>query len=349
MSSTQDLVIYGGPTVRRLLEGQERRVMEVLREAYSVYAGHACSLPQSTFLRFGQNTANRIIALPAYVGGRFDVAGFKWVASFPENRHKGLDRASATLTLNEVVHGRPVAVMEASSINAHRTAGSAAIAAQLLCEGNDPDRFALVGCGYIGAELANYLLRVFPSVNRAVLLDSERSRAEYLRSHLQANHENLAVELASDIEHAAHGCPIVCFATSAGSPWISRREIFEPESVVLHISLRDLSASVILECNNVVDDIGHVCREKTSVHLAEMESKSRAFIGAELPFLIDGSKSFLRDPSKPTVFSPFGLGILDVALGHWIMREAARSGAGDVIRQFFPTQWGAMQPLGDRE
>jgi 2,3-diaminopropionate biosynthesis protein SbnB len=315
--------------------------MDVLREAYALYAKDECCLPHSTFLRFGKGSSNRIIGLPAFVGGTFDVAGFKWVASFPNNRHSGFDRASATLTLNEVEHGRPIAFMEASSINAHRTAGSAALAAQILHTGNDPHRLALIGCGYIACELLNYLLAAFPSVESVHLLDLDGSRAAFLRHHLLSRHEGLDVSCVSSLkELASRRCAIICFATSATSPWVQDGDLFQAGTLVLHISLRDIAPGVLVACNNVVDVADHVCRENTSVHLAESATGGRGFINAELPFLIDESTSFVGDPQKATVFSPFGLGILDVALGHWIKKEADKSGGLQVFRDFFPQPWG---------
>ncbi|MEH0532673.1 hypothetical protein QBA75_39140 [Streptomyces stelliscabiei] len=47
-------------------------------------------------------------------------------------------------------------------------------------------------------------------------------------------------------------------------------------------------------------------------------------------------ESFRRDPGRVAVFSPFGLGILDLALAHWVKHQAQEFGIGTSVDDFLP-------------
>jgi ornithine cyclodeaminase/alanine dehydrogenase-like protein (mu-crystallin family) len=95
----------------------------------------------------------------------------------------------------------------------------------------------------------------------------------------------------------------------------------DPESTLLHVSLRDLSADAVLQADNVVDDIDQVLQENTSVHLAEQRLGRRDFIRATLADVIAGKPA--RMAGKPSLFSPFGLAVLDLAFAEQVTRHCA--------------------------
>src|SRR5215218_3398022 len=100
-----DLLILGGDDVADLLADRESEVIDAVGRAYLAHLAGKSSLPHSSFLRFPGNDVDRIIALPAFLGDGFDIAGVKWVASFPGNVQRGQARASAVLVLNDCRSG----------------------------------------------------------------------------------------------------------------------------------------------------------------------------------------------------------------------------------------------------
>ena len=90
----------------------------------------------------------------------------------------------------------------------------------------------------------------------------------------------------------------------------------------MHISLRDVVPAAVIKAVNIVDDPDHVCRERTSVHLAEQMTGDREFIAGTIGGILNSGDTRPRSPYDVTIFSPFGLGVLDLALGALVRREA---------------------------
>ncbi|HEX4496853.1 MAG TPA: 2,3-diaminopropionate biosynthesis protein SbnB [Thermoanaerobaculia bacterium] len=331
------LLVLSGNDVTSLLKAREAELIDLIGRAYEVHRDGASSLPHSTFLRFPGDERNRIIALPAFLGGDFDVTGIKWIASFPGNVERGMERASAVLILNSCETGRPEVVLESSVISARRTAASAALAARVLLEGAVPERIGLIGTGVINLEVARFLLAALPRARRFLLFDLNQERARGFAAALRESlGAEIEVEMAASGEEVLAACPLISYATTAIRPHVHDLSACRPGAVILHLSLRDLAPEVVLACDNVVDDPDHVCRAQTSLHLAEQATGGRGFIRCTLADILQGTEPPRRD-GKIAVFSPFGLGVLDIAVGQRVAELAREARLGTYIHSFLPT------------
>jgi ornithine cyclodeaminase len=332
-----DIAILKGAEVRAVLAGREREVLDAVRIAYETHGEGDSSLPHSTFLTFPGQPRDRIIALPAYLGGACRIAGVKWVSSFPENLQRGADRASAVVILNSTETGKPEALLEGSVISAKRTAASAALAAQCLVNGSKVGRVGMIGCGLINFEIARFLRTVFPEAETFVLFDKDEARAKQFAN--KKLFDGVRVEMAKDVQALLRNCPLISIATTALTPHIGDLRECAQGSTLLHVSLRDLTPDVILSCDNVVDDIDHVCRAQTSVHLAEQRVGHRKFIRCTLADILRGRAPARNGSDTFSVFSPFGLGVLDLAVAKLVRDLALQQGLETVIGSFLPGSW----------
>jgi 2,3-diaminopropionate biosynthesis protein SbnB len=325
-SSDFPLCIVTGRTASRIIEADYQGCVEAIRLAYLAHAEGRSENPVSVILRFPQRPNSRIIALPAHLAAPWNVAGIKWIASFPDNVQQGFPRASAVMVLNSVEDGYPFALLEGSTISAARTAASATLAATCLGDGKRrAQALGIVGNGVIARYVHQFLLSTGWDIGELWLYDIAPSRAERFRDRVcgQWNH---AVHIATDKKSLLRCCDLIVLATVAG-------RLFAHRPLVLHLSLRDIAPEILLKACNIVDDVGHVMQAATSVHLAEQLSGSRRFVAGTLAEVMVGS--CMVDHSKPVIFSPFGLGVLDLAIGQWVYERAAAGGDTLRVDDFF--------------
>lgn len=348
--SITDLLVVSGAEIRLLLAEERKAVLDTVRRAYLAYGQGLASPPDSTFLRFPGRDRERIIALPAYLGGEWELASLKWIASFPDNTRRGLDRASATLVINDLETGYPAALLESSTISAWRTAASAALAAQHIHPATDtPLRVGVIGCGLISYETLMFLRAALNTpIQQVQTADLSAAAAEHFiaRSQTEAPEiETWTVSPAVDTLLAT--TDIVIFGTTAIRPHITAIPDADHPRTLLHLSLRDLAPETLLAADNTADDVHHVNRSQTSVHLLSQQRGNADFMRASLAQLLSGELP-PRDEEKPLrMFHPFGLGMLDLAVGAFVLQQAREKNVGTVIPDFIPAPWRQVKTTPD--
>ncbi|MEU9235553.1 2,3-diaminopropionate biosynthesis protein SbnB [Streptomyces subrutilus] len=327
--------VIPGAQVQHTLQGQERQIMELIEDTYDLHCAGQSVNPPSYFLRFPDRPTARIIALPASIGGQARVDGLKWISSFPGNVQAGLPRASAVLILNDHDTGYPFACLESSIISATRTAAMAASAARTLSrrQGTRPTRVGFFGTGLIARYIHTFLAATGWSFDETGVHDISADSAAGFQSYLEGTGASTRVTVHDSPEALIRSSDLLVFATIADRPHITDPAWFEHNPLVLHVSLRDLAPEILLASTNIVDDVEHCLKADTSPHLAEQLTGNRDFLAGTLHDVTTGRAAL--PPDRPVVFSPFGLGVLDLAVGKHVYDEAARTGQLQVIDGFF--------------
>jgi 2,3-diaminopropionate biosynthesis protein SbnB len=334
LTTVPPFAVISGAQVREALEGREKEIVELVEATYRLHGAGESVNPPSYFLRFPDRPTSRIIALPASIGGEVRVDGLKWISSFPENVAAGIPRASAVLILNDHDTGYPFACLEASVISATRTAASAALAADRLSRDRPrPRRVGFVGVGLIARYIHTFLARTGWSFDEIGVHDLSPDSAAGFRSYLERSGTGSAITVHDSAEELIRASDLVVFATVASRPHVTDRSWFDHAPLVLHVSLRDLAPEILLDSVNIVDDVEHCLKADTSPHLAEQLTGNRDFLDGTLDDVMAGRVTV--PAGRPVVFSPFGLGVLDLAVGNFVHREVARSGELHVVEDFF--------------
>lgn len=331
-----DFEVITGGFIKKVIDSSRRDIVALVSQCYQTHHQGKTDNPDSYFLRFKNKPEARIIALPAAIDNpkaNTSVSGIKWIASYPRNIEANLQRASAVILLNDYETGYPFSCMEASQISAARTAASAVLAANHLGPTSKKiKRLSIIGGGLIARTILAFFKDEGWSFDNVIIHDiSTEYRDKFVKN---INQQDLYPVKAAVDQSEALAADIVILTTTAASPHIMDEQLFEPHQLILNISLRDLSPEIVHACNNVLDDIEHCMKANTSPHLAEQKYGHRHFINGTLAQVINGEIKL--DKSKPTIFSPFGLGVLDLSLAMFIYRYNCDAPGRHVIPGFIP-------------
>ncbi|MEQ5842409.1 2,3-diaminopropionate biosynthesis protein SbnB [Paraburkholderia acidicola] len=334
MSSPPSFSVIGGSYISDLLAKSRVDIIDIVEHCYRLHHLGGTHNPDSYFLRFDDKPEARIIALPAAirdVDRKAFVSGIKWISSYPRNIESNLQRASAVIVLNDYETGYPFACLEASQISAARTAASAVLAATRLGpQGRQAGRLAVIGGGVIAGTILSYFKASGWQFEDVCVYDTSPGNADAFTRNLSAR-DIYAVRTGTCDEALA--ADVVVLATTAGTPWIPVSHRFASSQLILNISLRDLPPESLLSANNILDDVEHCMKANTSPHLAEQRYGQRDFITGTIGQVILGDVHL--DSGKPIIFSPFGLGVLDLAVSMFVFERAQADGARQAIPGFF--------------
>jgi ornithine cyclodeaminase len=301
-----------------VLSRDRSQVIRLVTEAYRLFVDGQAIEGTPSYLRPPHDARARIIAKPACLYGDAPVAGVKWVSSFPGNLALGLPRASGLLVLNDMRTGLPIGSLEVAAINAHRTSASAVMALERL-HGRPRGRqvIALVGTGHIGWQMACYLVHEGWTPDAWVLRDLDKGREQAFAQRLRTLTPGAAIRQAASADQAVAQAEIAVFTTTAGVPHLHGL-MLKPEQTVLHISLRDLGVQVIAQAHNYVDSAALAFSHQTSLHLAEQSLGHRNYLSGEIGRVLAGGRP---TDGRPVIFSPFGMAVLDLAVGQWVLNQ----------------------------
>ncbi|MGJ5673413.1 MAG: 2,3-diaminopropionate biosynthesis protein SbnB [Nostochopsis sp.] len=328
----QNFSVISGSIINKILQSNYAKVIDLVESAYLAHGEKKTVNPDSYFLKYPDKPEARVIALPAYLGGDFNISGIKWIASFPKNINHGIPRASAVIILNDYETGYPIACLEGSIISASRTAASAVLAAQNLIEPKIVKKLGIIGTGLISRYVLNFLLNTGWTISALNLFDLNDQYSEAMKNYGQERGIE-EVHISSTKEELISASDLITLTTTAGEPHIEDASVFAHNPIVLHLSLRDLSPNIILTSNNIVDDVDHCLKAATSLHLTEQEVGNREFVTGTIDQLVQGKLAL--DSQKPTIYSPFGMGILDLAVASYVYQMAVLEKTTVTIPDFF--------------
>ncbi|MEJ2417158.1 MAG: 2,3-diaminopropionate biosynthesis protein SbnB, partial [Exilibacterium sp.] len=229
--------------------------IDAVTEGLALHSAGEVVQPLKPYLRWpvAPHIADRIIAMPGFLGGESPIAGIKWVGSREANSKKyGLPRASALIILNDSDTNYPVAIMEGGLISGMRTAAITAVATKYLAK-RDFSRVSCVGCGPIAEMHLRTLLEQFPSIQIIHLFDINTGAAFNLQLAIQSEHPTVDVIVEQSARAAVESAEVLVTCTVTDKPYIEYSWL-KPGVFISNVSIMDVHKEVYERADKVVVD-----------------------------------------------------------------------------------------------
>jgi ornithine cyclodeaminase/alanine dehydrogenase-like protein (mu-crystallin family) len=323
-----ETLLISGADVRALLPMNE--CIEVMVSALRSVTDGSSVLPLRTVLRL-DGTPNAFAAMPAVVGkGAGASLGAKIITVFPGNDSTPYDSHIGVVLLFDAEHGKLLAIADASSITAIRTAAVSGLATRLLAR-EDAKELALLGAGVLAMTHLD-AVKCVRDIRRVRVWTRSGERAKEFAVRA-AKQFGIEVVVAESARAAVTGADIVCTITASRTPvlegaWLSPGTHVNAVGASISTA-RELDTAAVVRSRLFVDRRESTLAEAGDFLVPRSEGAvTDAHILGELGDLLAGSVNGRLNRDDVTLFKSLGLAVEDVAALRHIHTKALASGAG---------------------
>ncbi|MDD5949954.1 MAG: tyramine oxidase subunit B [Lachnospiraceae bacterium] len=158
----------------------------------------------------------RFMAMPAYLGGNYQMAGMKWYGSNVENKQKGLPRSILMMMLNDKDTGAPLALMSANLLSSYRTGAIPGVGAKYLAR-KDASTVAIIGPGVMGKTSLSAFLSVCPNLKTVKIKGRGQRSLDSFVAFVKKEYPQIQdIQICETMEEAVRDSDIVSMTTSVG-------------------------------------------------------------------------------------------------------------------------------------
>ncbi|MGP8068609.1 MAG: ornithine cyclodeaminase family protein [Candidatus Bathyarchaeia archaeon] len=270
--------------------------------------------------------------MPSYLPNP-SATGAKIITVFPGNLNTPYESHQGAVLVFECETGRLLAIVDASSVTAIRTAAVSAVATKALAK-KDASDLTIFGSGTQASMHLEAMSTVRPIKRVRVWSRNPEHAEEFAR---RESSRGRSVEAFRSAQDAIAGCDIVCTTTASTSP-ILKGKWLEPG---VHINAIGASVSPFRELDSeaVVRSTLFVDRRESTLNESEdfLVPKKEGLIGddhikGELGEVLLGRVKGRVSDDEITLFKSVGLAVEDLASAYHVYRKAETARVGTRVR-----------------
>jgi hypothetical protein len=290
----------------------------------------------------------RFMAMPAYLGGKYQMAGMKWYGSNCENKASGLPRSILMMMLNDKDTGAPLALMSANLVSCYRTGAIPGVGAKYLA-GKDSETVTIIGPGVMGKTCLLAFLSVCPKITTVKVKGRGQRSLHAFEEFVKKECPQIQQVIVCDsMEEAVKDSDIICVTSTApvkeiDFPYIAEDWVKKGALICLPSAARFDDDFLINRCKKVVDnyklyeawaeefpypsyEMVQIIGSKFTDYLHEGRIQREDIV--DIADIINKKHPGRESDDEIIVYSVGGMPVEDIAWGGTVYRNALKEGIG---------------------
>lgn len=290
----------------------------------------------------------RFMAMPAYLGGKYQMAGMKWYGSNCENKASGLPRSILMMMLNDKDTGAPLALMSANLVSCYRTGAIPGVGAKYLAR-KDSETVTIIGPGVMGRTCLLAFLSVCPKITTVKVKGRGQRSLHAFEEFVKKGCPQIQQVIVCDsMEEAVKDSDIICVTSTApvkeiDFPYIAEDWVKKGALICLPSAARFDDDFLINRCKKVVDnyklyeawaeefpypsyEMVQIIGSKFTDYLHEGRIQREDIV--DIADIINKKHPGRESDDEIIVYSVGGMPVEDIAWGGTVYRNALKEGIG---------------------
>jgi ornithine cyclodeaminase/alanine dehydrogenase-like protein (mu-crystallin family) len=309
------------------------KAIAAMRQAFIAYSEDRAIMPLRNSLALPEHNGRYLVMPSSAVG--CEVLSAKAISLYNGNPIKGLPNIQGAIIVFEASTGKPLALLEASTLTALRTGAASGLATNILANpaaktaaifGSGPQAWAQLQAIYEVRELSE-----------AKIYSPNLSHTQDFVDKFKLNRDTLCkIRLVDSPAEALDGADIICTATNSKVP-VFEDKYLKPGAHINAIGsylpdVQEIPPQTMARAAVFTDSVEHALEETGDFIIPILEGIfTKNHIKGELGNLLDGRLNGRTGPDQITLFKSVGLAIQDTYAAQMALHEALKFGIGQVV------------------
>lgn len=301
-------------------------IVDVLIDALKKAEEGKILMPLRMHNDFGKNS---LLLMPCSDGEHFAT---KLVSTFPDNPKQGLPVIYGSVILNEGTSGKPLALIEGSTLTGLRTGAVGGIGIRYTSPENT-ETLGLIGAGVQGYYQVKFACMVRP-IKSVLIFDRDTSAANDLIKKLTLEFPEIRFSIAQNVEQLLKSSKIIITATTSATPVLPEKpELLLGKHYIAVGSytpkMQELPGKLFCLADQIIVDTEHATHESGDV-IKPLKAKSiRADQVIPISKLI--TEKAKLSANSTTIFKTVGMALFDLAAAKYLYEKALNKEIGTEI------------------